>query len=133
VVYALEQVSNALMKIIGMIVRLAPIAAFGAIAFTTGKFGLGSLVSLGKLMACVYITCLLFICLLLGFLMRLSGVSLWRFLKYIREEIFIVLGTASSESVLPRMMIKLEQMGCSRTLVRMVLPAGYSFNLDGPS
>src|SRR5438105_13818476 len=91
VVYALEQISNALMKIIGMIVRLAPIAAFGAIAFTIGKFGLGSLVSLVKLMACVYITCLLFICLLLGFLMRVSGVSLWKFLKYIREEIFIVL------------------------------------------
>src|SRR5437867_3571422 len=92
VIYLLEQVSNALMKIIGMIVRLAPVAAFGAIAFTIGKFGPNSLVSLGKLMACVYITCILFIVLLLGLLMRLSGVSLWQFLKYIREEIFIVLG-----------------------------------------
>src|SRR5438093_3558724 len=133
VVYGLEQISNALMKIIGMIVRLAPIAAFGAIAFTIGEFGLGSLVSLGKLMACVYVTCLLFICVLLGFLMKLSGLGLWRFLKYIREEIFIVLGTASSESVLPRMMIKLEGLGCSQSLVRLVLPAGYSFNLDGSS
>src|SRR6185436_8522807 len=90
-IYALEQISSALMKIIGMIVRLAPIAAFGAIAFTIGQFGLQSLVSLGKLMACVYLTCLLFICVFLGLLMRLSGLSLWKFLKYIREEIFIVL------------------------------------------
>ena len=131
VVYGLEQISNALMKIIGMIVRLAPIAAFGAIAFTIGEFGLKSLVNIGKLMACVYITCLLFVCVLLGFLMRLSGLSLWKFIKYIREEIFIVLGTASSESVLPRMMTKMENLGCSPPLVRLVLPGGYSFNLDG--
>jgi aerobic C4-dicarboxylate transport protein len=130
-IYALEQISNALMKVIGMIVRLAPIAAFGAIAFTIGQFGLESLVSLGKLMACVYITCLLFICVVLGFVMRLSGLSLWKFLKFIREEILIVLGTSSSESVLPRMMTKMEAMGCSRSLVRLVLPGGYSFNLDG--
>jgi aerobic C4-dicarboxylate transport protein len=130
---ALEQISAALMKVIGMIVRLAPIAAFGAIAFTIGQFGPESLVSLGKLMACVYITCLLFVCLLLGLLMRLCGVGLWKFLKYIREEIFIVLGTASSESVLPRMMTKMEELGCARPLVRLVLPAGYSFNLDGSS
>src|SRR5688572_14824148 len=119
------------MKIIGMIVWLAPIAAFGAIAFTIGQFGLQSLVSLGKLMACVYITCLLFVCVFLGSLMRLSGLGLWKFLKYIREEIFIVLGTASSESVLPRMMTKMENLGCSPPLVRLVLPGGYSFNLDG--
>jgi aerobic C4-dicarboxylate transport protein len=116
-----------------MIVRLAPLAAFGAFAFTIGQFGLESLVSLGKLMACVYITCLLFIFVLLALLMRWSGVSLWKFLKYIREEIFIVLGTASSESVLPRMMTKMEQLGCSQSLVRLVLPGGYSFNLDGSS
>jgi len=133
VVYGLEQISNALMKNIGMIVRLAPIAALGAIAFTIAQFGLGSLVSLGKLMACVYITCLLFICVLLGLLMRWTGVGLWRFLKYIREEIFIVLGTASSESVFPRMITKLEALGCSQSLVRLVLPGGYSFNLDGSS
>jgi aerobic C4-dicarboxylate transport protein len=131
VVYGLEQISNALMKIIGMIVRLAPLAAFGAIAFTIGEFGVKSLVHLGKLMGCVYITCLLFVCLLLGSLMRFSGLSLWKFLKYIREEIFIVLGTASSESVLPRMMTKMEALGCSRPLVRLVVPGGYSFNLDG--
>jgi aerobic C4-dicarboxylate transport protein len=133
VIYALEQISNALMKIIGMIVRLAPIAAMGAIAFMVGEFGIKSLVSVGKLMACVYITCLLFICILLGGLMRLSGVSLWKFIQYIREEIFIVLGTASSESVLPRMMTKMETLGCSQSLVRLVLPGGYSFNLDGSS
>lgn len=133
VIYALEQISNALMKIIGMIVRLAPIAALGAIAYTIGQFGIESLVSLGKLMACVYITCLLFVCLLLGPLLKLSGVSLWKFIKYIREEIFIVLGTASSESVLPRMMDKMEKVGCAQSLVRLVLPGGYSFNLDGSS
>lgn len=131
VVYGLEQISNALMKIIGIIVRVAPLAAFGAIAFTIGEFGLKSLVSLGKLMLCVYLTCFLFICILLGSLMRLSGLSLWKFLKYIREEILIVLGTASSESVLPRMMTKMETLGCSQPLVRLVLPGGYSFNLDG--
>ena len=131
VVYGLEQISNALMKIIGMIVRLAPLAAFGAIAFTIGEFGVKSLVNLGKLMACVYITCLLFVVVLLGLLMRMIGFSLWKFLKYIREEILIVLGTSSSESVLPRMMTKMEAMGCSRSLVRLVLPGGYSFNLDG--
>jgi aerobic C4-dicarboxylate transport protein len=131
VLYALDQVSQALMKIISMIVKLAPIAAFGAIAFTIGQFGLESLWSLGKLMACVYITCLLFVCVLLGTLMRLSGLGLWKFLKYIREEIFIVLGTASSESVLPRMMTKMEKLGCAKPLVGLVLPGGYSFNLDG--
>src|SRR5437764_9997471 len=114
-----------------MLVTLARIAAFGAVAFSIGQFGPKSLLSLGKLMACVYITCLFFITLLLGLLMRLSGLSLWKFLKYLREEIFIVVGTASSESVLPRMMTKLEALGCSRSLVRLVLPGGYSFNLDG--
>jgi len=131
VIHPLEQISNALMKVIGMIVKLAPVAAFGAIAFTIGKFGPKSLLSLGKLMACVYITCLCFVTVLLGLLMKLSGLSLWKFLKYLREEIFIVLGTASSESVLPRMMTKLEALGCSQSLVRLVLPGGYSFNLDG--
>ncbi len=131
VVHGLEQISHALMKIIGMIVRLAPLAAFGAIAFTIGKFGVESLVSLGKLMACVYVTCFLFIFVVLGLVLRFAGLGLWTFLKYIREEIFIVLGTSSSESVLPRMMTRMEELGCSRSLVRLVIPAGYSFNLDG--
>ncbi len=133
VTQVLEQISHALMKIIGMIVRLAPIAAFGAIAFTIGQFGFASLLSFGKLMACVYLTCALFIGVFLGLLLKFNGLSLWKFLKYIREEIFIVLGTSSSESVLPRMMTRMENLGCSAPVVRLVLPAGYSFNLDGTS
>ena len=131
IVNFLDQLSEALLKMIGMIVKLAPIAAFGAIAFTTGTFGTQSITAQLKLMACVYITSIVFIGVLLGLLMKLNGISLWKFLKFIREELFIVLGTASSESVLPRMMTRLEQMGCSQPVVRLVLPAGYSFNMDG--
>jgi aerobic C4-dicarboxylate transport protein len=127
----LEQLADVLMKIIGFIVKLAPLAAFGAIAFTTAKFGAEALGRQMLLMACVYITCIVFVCGLLGTLLALNGVSLWRFLKFIREEIFITLGTASSESVLPRMMTRLEQLGCAKPVVRFVLPAGYSFNMDG--
>lgn len=127
----LEQLSEVLMKIIGFIVKLAPLAAFGAIAYTTASLGLGALKAQLYLMVCVYITCFVFVVALLGTLLKLNGVSLWRFLKFIREEIFIVLGTASSESVLPRMMTRLEQLGCSQPVVRLVLPAGYSFNMDG--
>jgi aerobic C4-dicarboxylate transport protein len=133
VISALEMVSEALFGVIGMIVKLAPIAAFGAIAFTIGKFGLGSLVSLGKLMACVYLTCAVFVIFGLGLLLKLNGMSIFKLLKFIREEIFIVLGTASSESVLPRMMVKMEKLGCSKSIVGLVLPSGYSFNLDGTS
>jgi aerobic C4-dicarboxylate transport protein len=131
VVRLLEEVAGAMMKIVSYIVRLAPVAAFGAIAYTVAQFGIGSLLNLGKLIGCVYITCFLFVVILLGALMKLNGMSLWSFLKSIREEILIVLGTASSESVLPRMMNRMEQLGCSRSLVRLVLPSGYSFNLDG--
>jgi len=127
----LEHLADALMKLIGFIVRLAPIAAFGAIAYTTASLGVEALTAQLRLMLCVYITCLVFVVALLGTLMALNGVSLWRFLKFIREELFIVLGTASSESVLPRMMTRLEQLGCSQPVVRLVLPAGYSFNMDG--
>jgi len=133
VIYALDQISHALFRMIGFIVKLAPIAAFGAFAFTIGKFGLGSLFSLGKLMACVYLSSLGFIFLGLGVVMKLNGVSLWRFLKYIREEILIVLGTSSSESAFPRLMVKMEALGCSKAVVGLILPAGYSFNLDGTS
>ena len=131
IIHLLEILSDALMKIIGMIIRLAPLAAFGAIAFTTATFGTDSITKQLLLMACVYITCLLFIFVLLGAMLKFHGISLWKFLKFIREEIFIVLGTASSESVLPRMMRRLEQLGCSQPMVRLVLPAGYSFNMDG--
>jgi aerobic C4-dicarboxylate transport protein len=131
IVHLLGHLSEALMKLIGFIVKLAPIAAFGAIAFTTAKLGFKSLGAQIKLMACVYITCLVFIVALLGTLLALNRVNLFRFLRFIREELFIVLGTASSESVLPRMMSRLEQLGCSKPIVRLVLPAGYSFNMDG--
>ena len=130
-VQLLEQLSEVLMKIIGFVVKLAPLAAFGAIAYTTASLGLGALKAQLYLMLCVYLTCVVFVVGLLGTLMKLNGVSLWQFLKFIREEIFIVLGTASSESVLPRMMTRLEQLGCSQPVVRLVLPAGYSFNMDG--
>jgi len=133
VILALEQVSKALMRMIGMIIKLAPIAVFAAMSFTIAKFGLQSLQPLGKLMACIYLTCLSFVLVCLGFLLRMNGVNIFKFLKYVREELLIVFGTASSEPVLPRMMSKLEHLGCSKSLVGMVLPAGYTFNLDGSS
>jgi aerobic C4-dicarboxylate transport protein len=102
-------------------------------AFTVGRYGIASLLSLGKLMAAVYITCLLFILIVLGIIVRLAGLSLIRLLRYIAEEILIVLGTSSSESALPRLMLKLEQLGCSKPVVGLVVPTGYSFNLDGTS
>jgi aerobic C4-dicarboxylate transport protein len=113
--------------------RLAPIGAFGAMAFTVGRYGIGSLWSLGKLMAAVYLTCGLFVFLVLGAIAAAVGFNLFKFLRYIGEEILIVLGTSSSESVLPRIMTKLEHLGCSRAVVGLVIPTGYSFNLDGTS
>ena len=127
-VSAIEQLSHTLFIVVGMIMRLAPIGAFGAMAFTVGKYGVGSLLLLGKLMAGVYVTCLLFIFVVLGLIIRLAGL-----LRYIAEEILIVLGTSSSESALPRLMLKLEQLGCSKPVVGLVIPTGYSFNLDGTS
>src|SRR5512143_3885831 len=105
----------------------------GAMAFTVGKYGIGTLLSLAQLMAGVYITCLVFVFVVLGLVMQLVGLSLWKFLSYIKEELLIVLGTSSSESVLPRMMEKLEKLGCQRPVVGLVIPTGYSFNLDGTS
>src|SRR6185295_4720833 len=109
------------------------IGAFGAMAFTIGRYGLGSLLALGKLMFAVYATCGLFVFVVLGTIARLSGISLWKLLKYIAEEILIVLGTSSSESALPRLMAKLEHIGCAKSVVGLVVPTGYSFNLDGTS
>jgi len=129
----LDQVSHALFGAIGLIMRIAPIGAFGAMAFTIGAYGIGTLVSLGKLMACVYATCLFFVFVVLGAIARLAGFSLWLFLRYIGEEIVIVLGTSSSEAALPRMITKLELAGCAKPVVGLVIPAGYSFNLDGTS
>jgi aerobic C4-dicarboxylate transport protein len=131
VVKALETLSTVFFKIIHVIMHVAPVGAFGAMAFTIGKYGLSSLFSLGKLMACVYITCFFFILLVLGLISFLNGFSLWKFLKYIKEEILIVLGTSSSESVLPRMIKKMEDAGCPKSVSGLVIPAGYSFNLDG--
>ena len=132
-VEVIEMTSTALFEVVAIIMRLAPIGAFGAMAFTVGKYGLGSLVALGKLMAGVYITCAFFIFVVLGSIARATGFSLIRFLKYIGEEILIVLGTSSSESALPRIMAKLEHLGCAKPVVGLVVPTGYSFNLDGTS
>ncbi|MEP6662138.1 MAG: C4-dicarboxylate transporter DctA [Verrucomicrobiota bacterium] len=131
VVRFLSVIADALLKMIGFIIRLAPLASFGAIAFTTATFGTDSITAQMKLMVCVYLTCLAFIFLVLGGMLKWHGVSMWKFLRFIREELFIVLGTSSSESVLPRMMTRLEEMGCSAPVTRLVLPAGYSFNMDG--
>lgn len=128
-----DRFASVLFRIVGMIMRLAPIGAFGAMAFTIGQYGLASLASLGKLMACFYATCLFFVFVVLGTIARVHGFSIWRFVRYIREELFIVLGTSSSESVLPRMMGKLQQAGAEKQVVGLVIPTGYSFNLDGTS
>jgi aerobic C4-dicarboxylate transport protein len=129
----IERLSKVFFRIVDLIMVLAPIGAFGAMAFTIGKYGVGTLLSLGKLMACFYATCLLFVFVVLGAIARLHGFSIWAFVRYIREELLIVLGTSSSESVLPRMMVKLEQAGADKSVVGLVIPAGYSFNLDGTS
>jgi aerobic C4-dicarboxylate transport protein len=113
--------------------KAAPIGAFGAMAFTIGKYGLGSLFSLGKLMGVFYLTCLLFVFVVLGTISKLHGFSIFKFVRYIKEELLIVLGTSSSESVLPRMMEKLENLGARKSVVGLVIPTGYSFNLDGTS
>jgi Na+/H+-dicarboxylate symporter len=114
-----------------MIMRLAPVGAFGAMAFTVGRFGIGSVSSLGMLMVSFYLACLLFVALVLAPLARLHGFALWRLLRYMREELAIVLATSSTEPVLPRLIVKLEALGCDKGIVGLVLPAGYSFNLDG--
>lgn len=128
-----EKTSHVLFRIVGFIMTLAPIGAFGAMAFTIGKYGVGSLLSLGKLMGTFYATCLIFVFVVLGMIARFHGFSIWKFIKYIKEELFIVLGTSSSESVLPRMMAKLENLGAKKSVVGLVVPTGYSFNLDGTS
>lgn len=125
--------SQVIFGIINMSMKLAPIGAFGAMAFTIGKYGIGSLVQLGQLIASFYLTCLLFIFLVLGSIAKANGFSIVRFIAYIREELLIVLGTSSSESVLPRMLVKMEALGCKKSVVGLVIPTGYSFNLDGTS
>ena len=129
----IEKISHVLFSIVGIIMKVAPIGAFGAMAFTIGKYGVSSLASLAQLMGTFYVTCLLFIFGVLGLIAKVHGFSIWKFIRYIKEELFIVLGTSSSESVLPRMMVKMENLGVRKSVVGLVIPTGYSFNLDGTS
>ncbi len=128
-----DSASHVAFKIIAFIMELAPLGAFGAMAFTIGKYGLATLLSLGKLMLCVYVTSILFVVVVLGLITFFCGINLWKLLRYLREELLIVLGTSSSETVLPRMIVKMERLGCSKSVVGLVIPSGYSFNLDGTS
>jgi len=127
----IEEIAQVLFQIVGYIMKLAPIGAFGAMAFTIGKYGIGSLTSLAALMGAFYLTCLVFIFVVLGAIARFSGFSILRFIRFIKEELLIVLGTSSSESALPRLMDRLSNAGVDRSVVGLVIPAGYSFNLDG--
>jgi aerobic C4-dicarboxylate transport protein len=128
-----EELSHVLFRIVAIVMRVAPIGAFGAMAFTVGKYGIASLLSLGKLMATFYATSLLFVLIVLGLVLRWAGLNIFRFLRFLREEILIVLGTSSSESALPLLMRKLERLGCPESVVGLLVPMGYSFNLDGTS
>ncbi|MDD2057883.1 dicarboxylate/amino acid:cation symporter [Pseudomonas sp. GD03860] len=129
----IDRFAHVMFNIINMIMKLAPVGAFGAMAFTIGQYGVGSLVQLGYLMACFYVTCVLFILVVLGGIARAHGFSVLKLIRYIREELMIVLGTSSSESALPRMLTKMERLGAKKSVVGLVIPTGYSFNLDGTS
>lgn len=131
IIQPLAVASKYVFKGLHIVMLFAPLGAFGGMAYTIGKFGLHTLLPLGKLMLCVYITCICFIFFVLGLLLRYYKVSIFKFLKYIREELLIVLGTSSSEAALPSLIEKLERMGCSQSVTGLVVPAGYSFNLDG--
>lgn len=131
IVGVIDMLSAGLFGVVGFIMKVAPIGAFGAMAFTIGNFGVGTLLQLAELMACFYLTCLLFVFIVLGAIARWHGFGIWPFVKYVGEEILIVFGTSSSEAVLPQVMEKLEKLGVNRSIVGVVVPAGYSFNLDG--
>lgn len=131
VTVAVDHLAHVFFKVIGFIVKLAPLGVVGAIAFTVGKYGVGSLKQLGMLVAMFYVTCTIFVVGILGFILRLAGFNIFKLLNYLREELLIVLGTASSDSVLPQVMRKLELMGIKDSTVGLVIPTGYSFNLDG--
>lgn len=124
----IDRFAHVMFNIINMIMKLAPIGAFGAMAFTIGAYGVSSLVQLGQLMICFYVTCVLFIVFILGAIARAHGFSIFKLIRYIREELLIVLGTSSSESALPRMLIKMERLGAKKSVVGLVIPTGYSFN-----
>jgi len=132
-ILVLERFSNVVFTGLKYVMYLAPIGAFGGMAYTIGKFGLATLIPLGKLMLCVYLTMALFVFLVLGSILRYYKISILSILKYIKEELLLVLGTSSSEAALPSIMVKLEKMGCSKSVVGLVIPTGYSFNLDGTS
>lgn len=131
IINSLSVISKYVFKALHFVMRLAPIGAFGGMAYTIGKYGLHTLLPLGKLMLTIYTTMALFIFIVLRFILQYYKISLWQFLKYIKEELLIVFGTSSSEAALPSLMEKLENMGCSKSVVGLVIPAGYSFNLDG--
>ena len=127
----LDMFLQGMFGVVRIVMYVAPIGAFGGMAFTVGRYGIGTLASFGELMFCLYLTSVVFVVVVLGAAMRLCGLSLWKFLRYIKDEILITLGTASTEAVLPQMLIKMEKLGCSRPVVGMVLPTGYTFNADG--
>lgn len=133
VVNGIERVSKVFFTILAYVMHVAPIGAFGAIAFTVGAYGIGTLKQLGMLMVAFYLTCALFLVLVVGGIAALCGVNLWKLMKYFREEILVVLGTESTEAVLPQSMAKLEHIGCPKSVTSLTFPAGYSFNLDGAS
>ncbi|MEO6853347.1 MAG: C4-dicarboxylate transporter DctA [Rhodoferax sp.] len=131
VLEAIEGFSEMLFSVFGLLMRLAPVGAFGAMAFTVGRYGIKSIGSLGFLIGTFYTACIFFVVVVLGLLARMHGFQLWKLMRYIREELLVVLGTSSSEPVLPRLLMKLERLGCKKGIVGLVLPTGYSFNLDG--
>ncbi|MDQ3291859.1 MAG: dicarboxylate/amino acid:cation symporter [Bacteroidota bacterium] len=133
IITVFEKLAAVFFRVLAMIMKLAPLGAFGGMAFTIGKYGVNTLLPLGKLMLTVYLTMFLFIFVVLNLIMAYYKVSLWQYLKYIKEELLLVLGTSSSESALPQLMRKLERLGCSKPVVGLVVPTGYSFNLDGTS
>jgi len=127
----LERLALVIFKIVGILMRAAPIGAFGAMAFTIGKYGVGVLLNLGALVACYFLTAFLFIAIVLGLVARLNGFSIWALLRYLKAELLLVLGTSSSEAALPSLIEKMERAGCDKAVVGLVVPTGYSFNLDG--
>jgi len=127
----IDDIAHVIFGIVNIVMKVAPIGAFGAMAFTIGKYGIASLLPLAKLMGSFYLTCALFVFIVLGLIAKFTGFSIFKFIKYIKEELLIVLGTSSSESALPNLMRKLEKLGCSKPVVGLVVPTGYSFNLDG--
>jgi aerobic C4-dicarboxylate transport protein len=133
VTHVLDEAGGALFGVINIIMRLAPLGAFGAMAFTIGRYGIGTLVQLGMLMLCFYVTCLIFIFLVMGIVARIFGFSIFKIVRYVKEEFLIVLGTSSSEAAMPTLMEKLEDLGCGKSLVGLTVPLGYAFNLDGSS